>query len=101
MPAPGRLLVIAAGDFFSAGGGAARLDCRIAIDGVNEQAASGPGEETTDNTSGFAGDGFARTRVTHRLSKGRHTVALRCSQPDPSDGRLSSPTLSVIGVSGA
>ncbi len=41
LPARGRLLVIATGDYFSEGGPAG-LDCRIAIDGVNESGASLP-----------------------------------------------------------
>lgn len=99
LQAPGRLLVIATGDYFSEGG-AAGLDCRIAIDGVNESGGSRPGEAAADNTALGATDGFARTRVTPRLGKGSHEVALRCSQPSGADGRLGSASVAALGVSG-
>lgn len=95
----GKLLVIAAGDYHSEGG-PAQLECRVSIDGANEPGASRPGEATTDNTSLSAADGVSRTRVTGRLSRGRHDVAWRCAQPGAGDGRLASPTLSVLGISG-
>ena len=94
----GRLLVIATGDFFNEGG-ASSLDCRIAIDGTNEADGSTPGEES-DSTNLGATDGFARTRVTERLRRGRHNVALRCAEPAGDDGRLASATIAVLGISG-
>jgi hypothetical protein len=99
LQAPGRLLVLATGDYFSEGGPAS-LDCRLAIDEVNETGASLPGEVSTDNTALGATDGFTRTRVTARLSAGLHDVALHCSQPSAADGRLGSASIAVLGVSG-
>ena len=98
LPRAGRLLVIATGDYFSSGSGS-HLSCKIAIDGVNEPGAVTPGEVEV-NTSSIASDGFARTRITQRLAKGRHRVGLRCSEPGSGDGRLTSATLSVLGITG-
>src|SRR5919109_1460356 len=63
LPQAGRVLVIADGEYFSEGG-PARLNCRIAIDGVNETAGVNPGESSSDNTSSIETDGFAHTRVS-------------------------------------
>ncbi len=93
-----RLLVIATGDFF-AEAPAARLTCRIAVDGVNTQAGASPGNDPTDNTSLGATDGFSSTLVTQRLDKGIHDVALRCSQPTAADGRLGSASVAALGLS--
>ena len=98
LKSPGRLLVIATGDFFSEGAGASSLDCRIAIDGTNEPDGSTPGDET-GNTNLGATDGFARTRLTERLSRGDHGVALRCAEPVGDDGRLASASIAGLGIS--
>lgn len=95
----GRLLVVATGDYFSEGG-PANLTCRIAIDGQNEPGASFPGEVAIDNTDGLGSDGFARTRVTGRLAKGTHEVALRCAQESAADGRLWSASVAALGILG-
>lgn len=97
LEARSRLLVIASGDFYSEGA-AADLDCRVAVDGVNEAVGSRPGEETTDDTSLGATDGFTRTSVTDALSRGQHSVALRCAQPAAQDGRLGSASVAVLGI---
>jgi len=94
---PAQLLVIATGDFYSEGG-AADLDCRIAVDGVNEVAGARPGEETSDNTSAGATHGFTRTQVTEPQAAGSHSVALRCAQPAAQDGRLATATVAVLAV---
>ncbi len=95
----GKLLVIATGNFFSEGG-AADLSCRIAIDGENTEAGALPGEEASDNTSLGATDGFAATLVTGRVSRGKHALALRCSQGGADDGQLASASIAVLGISG-
>lgn len=92
-----QLLVIATGDFYSEGA-PADLDCRVAIDDVNEATGARPGEETSDNTSAGSTDGFTRTQVTDPLAAGSHTVALRCAQPAAQDGRLATATVAVLGI---
>lgn len=99
LAAPGRVLVIATGDFFSETSPAS-LTCRIAVDELLIGSGASPGEAATDNTSLAATDGFAATRVTGRLPRGKHEFALRCSQPTAGDGRLASASIAVLGISG-
>lgn len=93
----GRLLLIASGDYFSEGG-AASLNCRLAIDGVNESSGASPGEAASDNSDLIATSGFTRTRVTGKLGRGSHDVALRCAEPGAGDGRLAGASLSALGI---
>ena len=95
---PGRLLLVGTGDFFSNQAGAS-LTCRIAVDGDNAETGASPGE-TTDETNLAQTDGFATTLVTDRVSKGQHSVALRCSEPTAADGQLASASIAVLGISG-
>jgi len=98
LPARGRMLVIATGDFFTDDDGGS-LECRIAVDGVEEPGASQPGV-TTNNTAFEAIDGFSRTLVTEPLPKGSHEVALQCSEIGTADSRLASASIAVLGITG-
>ena len=57
-----------------------------------------PGEETTDNTSGAATNGFARTLVSRdQLARGQHQVALACNQLS-GNVRIDAPTIAAIAI---
>src|SRR5439155_587397 len=74
-----RILAIASGGEESVSG-MASARCEIRIDDEPAPAGANPGE-LTDNSSGVATNGFARTVVsTDRLPRGRHQVALACNQ---------------------
>ena len=57
-----------------------------------------PGEETSDNTSALASDGFARTLVTGLHPAGPVTLALACNQAGAEDFRVASPTIAAFGL---
>jgi hypothetical protein len=92
-----RVLAIATGNQESVGG-PARAICDVRIDGDPQALAVQPGEETSDNTSGTATNGFARTVVTSaRLARGRHKVALACKE-FTGNTRIDVPTIAAIGI---
>jgi hypothetical protein len=60
--------------------------------------AAQPGEETSDNTSGSATNGFARTLVSDGpLARGRHRVALVCRELT-GNARIDVPTIAAIAI---
>jgi hypothetical protein len=93
-----RVLAIATGANYSQEAPAI-ANCEVRVDGTDANLSQGSGEETTDNTSSLAADGFARTLVTGKLSKGSHRLALACNQVGDDDVRIGSPTLAVLGIS--
>jgi hypothetical protein len=98
LPRPGRVMAIATGANYSEGP-AANANCEVRIDGRDANLTQNPGEQTTNNTSSLATDGFARTLVTGKLSKGSHRLALACNQVGTDDVRIGSPTLAVLAIS--
>ena len=91
-----RILAIATGNQESVGG-PAQASCRLRIDGVTETLAVEPGEQTSDNTSGIATNGFARTVVTSELPRGRHEVSLVCKEL-AGNVRIDAPTIAAIAI---
>jgi hypothetical protein len=92
-----RVLAIATGNQESVGG-PARAICDVRIDGDPQALAAQPGEETSDNTSGTATNGFARTVVTSaRLARGQHKVALACKE-FTGNTRIDVPTIAAIAI---
>lgn len=93
-----RLLVIATGGEESLAT-PAHTACVIRIDRDLETAGeSSPGEQSVDNTSPLAQNGFARTRVTPgALPPGRHTVALTC-HTSLGAAKIDSPTIAVLAI---
>jgi hypothetical protein len=93
-----RVVVIASGNQESVGAGGAAASCRLRIDGVSESLAVSPGEQVTDNTSGTATNGFARTVVTpDPLAKGPHRIALACKEL-VGNVRIDVPTIAAIAI---
>jgi hypothetical protein len=93
-----RVLIIATGNEETVGGGGAAASCRIRVDNVAESLAVSPGEQTTDNTSSTATNGFARTLVSSDpLPKGRHQVALVCKEL-VGNVRIDVPTIAAIAI---
>jgi hypothetical protein len=98
LKAAARVLVIATGSEESVGF-PARAICEVRVDGLREALPVQPGEETSDNTSGSATNGFARTVVLNGpLPKGRHEVALACKE-FTGDVRIDVPTIAAIAIS--
>jgi hypothetical protein len=93
----GRVMAIATGANYSEGD-PANANCEVRVDGRDANLDQNPGEEELDNTSAGSTDGFARTLVSGRLSKGRHDLALACNQVGNDDVRIGSPTLAVLGI---
>ena len=92
-----RILAIATGGQESVGG-PANAHCEVRIDGDAEAVSVDPGEETSDNTSGAATNGFARTVVTNDpLAPGKHRVALACNQL-AGNVRIDAPTIAAIAI---
>ena len=78
--------------------GPATAICDIRIDGEPQALAAQPGEEASDNTSGSATNGFARTLVSDGLlARGRHTVALACRELT-GNARIDVPTIAAIAI---
>lgn len=97
LEARSRVLVIGTGNQESVGGPAAAI-CDIRIDGDSQPLAAQPGEEATDNTSGSATNGFARTLVSDGpLARGRHRVALACRELT-GNVRIDVPTIAAIAI---
>jgi hypothetical protein len=91
------VLAIATGNQESVGG-PARAICDVRIDGDPQPLAAQPGEETSDNSSGTATNGFARTLVTSGpLAPGRHKVALACKE-FTGNSRIDVPTIAAIAI---
>jgi hypothetical protein len=94
---PSRLLVVATGGQRSEGG-PADATCEVRIDGSPTAIDANPGEETSDNTSANATNGFARTLVTPApLASGSHDVAVACSE-GLGDVRIQHPTIAAIAI---
>jgi hypothetical protein len=92
-----RILAIATGGQESVGG-SANTHCEVRIDNEPEPVSANPGEETTDNTSGAATNGFARTVVSRRpVARGQHEVALACNQLS-GNVRIDAPTIAAIAI---
>jgi hypothetical protein len=92
-----RVLAIATGGQESVSG-SARAICEVRIDGTPEAVPAQPGEETTDNTSSSATNGFARTIVTRgALARGQHKVTLACEQ-FTGNVRIDAPTIAAIAI---
>jgi hypothetical protein len=92
-----RILAIATGGQDSVGG-PSNAHCEIQVDGQAEPVAVNPGEGATDNTSGAATNGFARTIVSPGvLARGRHEVALACNQLS-GNVRIAAPTIAAIAI---
>ena len=92
-----RLLVIATGNEESIGAPAQAI-CEVRIDNDPQALPIQPGEEATDNTSGTATNGFARTVVTEdRLPPGRHKIALACKE-FTGNVRIDAPTIAAIAI---
>jgi hypothetical protein len=92
-----RILAIATGGQESVGG-PANAHCEVRLDGEAEPVSADPGEQTSDNTSGAATNGFARTAVTSDpLARGRHQVALACNQL-AGNVRIDAPTIAAIAI---
>ncbi len=91
------ILVVVAGGEESVGA-PATARCEIRIGDAAAPVGVDPGEETTDNTSGAATNGFARTLVTEDpLPPGRHKVSLACNQL-AGDVRIDAPTIAAIAI---
>ncbi|MGH2965440.1 MAG: hypothetical protein ACRDMH_08670 [Solirubrobacterales bacterium] len=98
LSARSRVLIIATGNQETVSGGSGAASCRIRVDNVAESLAVSPGEQSIDNTSGTATNGFARTLVTRDpLVKGRHTVALACKEL-AGNVRIDVPTIAAIAI---
>ncbi len=92
-----RVLAIATGNQESVGG-PAQASCRLRVDDVTETLAVEPGEQVSDNTSGTATNGFARTIVTREpLSRGRHRASLVCKEL-AGNVRIDAPTIAAIAI---
>jgi|SRR5215216_5474912 len=92
-----RILVIATGNQESVGGPAEAL-CRVIIDGQREPLGVLPGEQSSDNTSVIATNGFARTLVPRELlTPGNHRIAFAC-QEFAGNVRIHGPTVAAIAV---
>jgi hypothetical protein len=70
----------------------------VRIDNKAQAVSVNPGEETSDNTSGAATNGFARTVVPRdSLASGPHTVALACNELT-GNVRINAPTIAAIAI---
>lgn len=99
LPRPAQLLAVATGGQES-NGGPAKAACQVRIDNAPSPLSAAPGEESADNTSVSATNGFARTVVTPgNVSAGDHVVSLACRQL-AGDVRVENPTLAVLAVRG-
>jgi hypothetical protein len=91
------ILAIATGGQRSEGG-AAKAICEVRIDDAQTAIDANPGEETDDNTSATATNGFARTVVTPEpVAPGTHEIALSCNQ-GLGDARIEDPTIAAIAI---
>jgi hypothetical protein len=91
------ILAIATGGQESVGG-PANARCEVRIDNEPAPAGANPGEETTDNTSGAATNGFVRTLVSRDpVAPGRHKVSLACNQLS-GNVRIDAPTIAAIAI---
>jgi hypothetical protein len=94
---PSRILAIATAGQESVIG-PANAHCEVRIDDEAEPVSVDPGEEASDNTSGAATNGFARTLVSRDpLGRGQHNVALACNQLS-GNVRIDAPTIAAIAI---
>ena len=97
---PSRVLAIATGGQRSDSAAPTSAACEVRIDGTAQNLGAFPGEAATDNTSGTATNGFARTIVTPEpLGSGSHEIALACNQ-GAGDVRIENPTVATIAIGG-
>lgn len=94
---PGQVFVVATGANYSEGT-AANGNCEVRVNGGDASLGQIPGEETTDNTSALATDGFARTLVTPLQPAGPVDLALACNQPGVEDFRVDAPTIAAFAL---
>lgn len=92
-----RVLVVATGNQESVTA-PAKATCDVRVDGDRQGLSVQPGEQTTDNTSSLATNGFARTVVTpDSLARGPHRVALACKEL-VGNVRIDVPTIAAIAI---
>jgi hypothetical protein len=97
LPTRARLLAVATGSQDSIGGPAQAI-CNLRVDGQSQGLPVQPGEESIDNTSSLATNGFARTLVTpDPLVKGSHRIALACKEL-VGNVRIDVPTIAAIAI---
>lgn len=95
---PSRVLAIASGGQISDSATPTSGACEVRIDGTPQAFSSFPGEAASDNTSGTATNGFARTLVTPQpLPAGSHSVALACNE-GAGDVAIDNPTIAAIAI---
>jgi hypothetical protein len=97
LPRRGRVFVVATGANYSEGA-PANGNCEVRVNGADASLGQIPGEETTDNTSAVATDGFARTLVTRREPAGPVHLTLACNQAGSEDFRVAAPTIAAFGL---
>jgi len=93
---PSRLFVVATGGQRSEGG-VADASCEVRVGDTPTAIDANPGEETTDNTSANATNGFARTLITDPLAARVHEVSLACNE-GLGDVRIQHPTIAAIAI---
>jgi hypothetical protein len=98
LPTRSRVFAIATGGQRSEDMNGASALCEIRVDGNSVGDDGAPGEALTDNTSGGATNGFARTYVSSEpLPAGKHRVALSCSE-NAADVVIQDVSLAVLGI---
>jgi hypothetical protein len=92
-----RVMAVATGNQESVGGPAQAI-CKVEIEGQPQALPVQPGEESADNSSSTATNGFARTAVTpNPLAKGPHRIALACKE-FTGNVRIDVPTIAAIAI---
>lgn len=92
-----RILVIATAGQDSVGG-PSNAHCEVRVDNEPEPVSVNPGEEASDNTSGAATNGFARTVVSRdSVARGQHEVSLACRELS-GNVRIAAPTIAAIAI---
>ena len=64
--------------------------CQVSVDGDLSATRFFSGVE-------HSGDGFALTRITEQLDRGKHTAALRCTETS-GDLSIGNPTIAILAV---
>jgi hypothetical protein len=94
---PSRILAIATGGEESLGF-PAEARCEVRIDNRTTSVGALPGEESLDNTTAGATNGFARTNVTAQPeAAGPHEAALSCNQI-LGDVKIDQPTIAALAI---
>lgn len=97
LPRPGQVFVVTTGANYSEGA-AANGNCEVRVNGADAPLSQAPGEETTDNTSALAANGFSRTLVTPLQPAGPVDLALVCNQAGAEDFRVDAPTIAAFSL---